>query len=519
MLFRIEEEKLKIIDATRTEYFQLQLFLTRHVEGYQYQKPFKLGVWDGTVSFFNKEKGIAFGLWYDIKKYCQNNQYDFKLENPDDFPINKDITLDEIQEFANTFFKDHKHPDDKNLPMVPYDYQIKSVHQILKYQFCNIEVGTGGGKSFIYGIFLFYYLTYVNPKAKVLLIVPRISLVKQFYNDLNFYNLGFYKENKTPLNLRMHEVMSSKPRECKNPNIIIGTYQSLEKEPKAFFEQFDVVTVDEAHQAKAKTLTTILNKTITHAKIRFGMSGTYPESTTADYLNILSLTGPIVNKVETHQLITMGTVTPVKIKAVILNHQDSEFRTNLFWIKRAGRGQEAFNLEREYIHNSKKRLDFMLDKILAKVTKNTLVLFFTIDYGNKIYDECRNRLMGKDIYYVDGGTDGEKREHIKRTMESTEGNPKILIASYGTFSTGISIKSLSNVILADSFKSEQLIIQSIGRILRLHAEKETANVFDIVDVFDNNLKHQPNILYKHYDARKKFYDKRQYPNDSVMINL
>lgn len=245
MLFRIEGEKLKIVDATRTEYFQLQLFLTRHVEGYQFQKPYKIGVWDGTVTFFNKEKGIAFGLWYDIKKYCQNNQYEFKIENPEDFPINKTITVEEIQEFANTFFKDHKHPDDKTLPMVPYDYQIKSVHQILKYNFCNIEVGTGGGKSFIYGIFLFYYLTHVNPKAKVLLIVPRISLVKQFYNDLNFYNLGFYKENKTPLNLKIHEVMSSKPRECKNPNIIIGTYQSLQKEPKAFFEQFDVVTVDE----------------------------------------------------------------------------------------------------------------------------------------------------------------------------------------------------------------------------------------------------------------------------------
>lgn len=279
------------------------------------------------------------------------------------------------------------------------------------------------------------------------------------------------------------------------------------------------ICVSNCHQAKAKTLTTILTKTITNTNIRFGMSGTYPESTTADYLNILSLTGPIVNKVETHQLITMGTVTPVKIKAVILNHQDPEFRTNLFWIKRAGRGQEAFQLERDYVHNSKKRLDFMLDKLLSKVTRNTLVLFFTIEYGTKIYEECRNRLAHKDIYYVDGGTDGEKREHIKKTMESTEGNPKILVASYGTFSTGISIKSLSNVILADSFKSEQLIIQSIGRILRLHAEKETAQVFDIVDVFDNNLKHQPNILYKHYDARKKFYDKRQYPNESVMINL
>lgn len=520
MKFRIENQRLKIVDATRTEYHQLQIFLTRYVEGYQYQRHFKIGVWDGTVSFFEKEKGIAFGLWLEIKKHFQKAGFKFEIENLEDFPINKDITLEEVQEFCDIFFKDHKHPDDRSLPMKPYDYQVKAVQQILKYKFCNIEVGTGGGKSLIYGILLFYYMTKINPNAKFLIIVPTIGLVKQFYNDLNSYNDGFYKENKTPLKLRMHEVMSNKPREHKNPNIVIGTYQSLEKEDKKFFQQFACVTVDEAHKAKATTLKTILGKTMGHADYRFGMSGTFPDEQSADYLTILSLTGPIVSKVETHQLIELGTVTPVKIKAIILNHNDPEFRTNLYWIKRAGRGKEAYDLEKEYIHNSKKRTDFILDKLISKVTKNTLVLFHTIEYGTKLYDECRNRLTDQDVYYVDGEVDGEKREAIKKIMEDTSGKkPKILIASFGTFSTGISVKSLSNVIFADSFKSEQLIIQSIGRILRLHNEKEIATVFDVVDVFDNNLKHQSNVLYKHYLARKEFYDKRQYPNDSIQINL
>lgn len=278
--------------------------------------------------------------------------------------------------------------------------------------------------------------------------------------------------------------------------------------------------VSNCHKAKASTLKKILNKTVESADYRFGMSGTFPDSEGVDYLTILSLTGPIVSRVETHKLIELGTVTPVKIKAVILNHNDPEFRTNLYWIKRAGRGKEAYDLEREYIHNSKKRTDFIIDKLISKVTKNTLVLFHTIEYGTKLYDECRNRLKDQDVYYVDGGIDGERREEIKKIMEDTSGKkPKILIASYGTFSTGISIKSLSNVIFADSFKSEQLIIQSIGRILRLHNSKNVATVFDIVDVFDKDLKHQSNVLYKHYETRKEFYDKRQYPNDSIMINL
>lgn len=520
MTFRIEDERLKIVDATRTEYHQLQIFLTRYVDGYQYQKPFKIGVWDGTVSFFEKEKGIAFGLWLEVKKHLEKLNFEFKIENIEDFPINKDIKEEDIEEWCKIFFKSHKHPDDRNKPFIPYDYQIKAVTQIVKYRYCNIEVGTGGGKSLIYGIFLFYYMQRVKQNAKFLIIVPTIGLVKQFYNDLNSYNDGFYKEATNPLRLRMHEVMSNKPRENDNPNIVIGTYQSLEKESKAFFKQFDCVTVDEAHKAKASTLKTILNKTANNATYRFGMSGTFPDSQSADYLTVLSQTGPIVSKVETHKLIELGTVTPVKIKAVILNHDDPEFRTNLYWIKQAGRGKEAYDLEREYIHNSKKRTDFIIDKIISKVTKNTLVLFHTIEYGTKLYEECRNRLTGQDVYYIDGETDGEKRESIKKTMEDTSGKkPKILIASFGTFSTGISVKSLANVIFADSFKSEQLIIQSIGRILRLHNDKEIATVFDIVDVFDKNLKHQANVLYKHYLARKEFYDKRKYPNDSLQVNL
>ena len=519
MVFRIEKQKLKVVSASPTEHHQLKLFLTRYVEGYQYQRHFKLGFWDGTVSFFEKGN-ISFGLWMEIKKHFLKAGFKFDIENMEDFPVNKDIKLSDVEEFCKEFFAQHKNPDDKTLPLEPYDYQMKAVAQILKYKFCNIEVGTGGGKSLIYGIFLFYYMQRVKQNAKFLIIVPTIGLVKQFYNDLNFYNNGFYNENSTPLRLKMQEVMSNKPRETKNPNIVIGTYQSLEKMPKSFFEQFDCVTIDEAHKAKAATLKTILNNTMAFADYRFGMSGTFPDDQSADYLTILSLTGPIVSKVETHKLIELGTVTPVKIKAIILNHDDPEFRTNLHWIKRAGGGKQAYDLEKEYIHNSKKRTDFIIDKLVSKVTKNTLVLFHTIEYGTKLYDECRNRLTDQDVYYVDGEVDGEKREQIKKIMEDTTGKkPKILIASFGTFSTGISVKSLANVIFADSFKSEQVIVQAIGRILRLHETKDQATVFDIVDVFDKNLKHQSNVLYKHYLARKEFYDKRQYPNSNIFINL
>ena len=101
-------------------------------------------------------------------------------------------------------------------------------------------------------------------------------------------------------------------------------------------------------------------------------------------------------------------------------------------------------------------------------------------------------------------------------MELNDGKVRILIASFGTLSTGVSIKNLHYLIMADSFKSEQIIIQSIGRLLRLFNGKDKAVIFDLVDVFSDKM---DNILYKHYLERKKFYNKRKYPYKEIKINL
>jgi superfamily II DNA or RNA helicase len=114
-------------------------------------------------------------------------------------------------------------------------------------------------------------------------------------------------------------------------------------------------------------------------------------------------------------------------------------------------------------------------------------LFHTIEYGQKILAKLQTELPVRDYFYIDGEISGKKREEIKKQMEVTEGNIKVLVASYGTLSTGVSINAIFNVIFADSFKSEQIIIQSIGRALRLHSEKKKANIFDLVDIFDDKL--------------------------------
>lgn len=524
MKFRIDKtnEKLVLIEGTVLERNQLQIHLTRHVKGYVFQKRYKLGLWDGTITHY-RSNGINIGLWKEVLTCCQINNFGFHIENKEDFPVNKNLPFEEIEDFCHDFYKQHKLPFEEypeGIPFMPYDHQQETIHKILKYRYCGVEIATGGGKSLVFGTLLFYILKRLNPSARFLLIVPSITLVKQFYDDLNDYNNGFNNENADPCDLRMTEIMSSKPRKVENPNVVIGTYQSLEKYPDDFFRDFGYVSCDEAHTAKAKTVISVLTKTMKdfRASIRFGMTGTFPESTSAEYLTIQSVTGPKITEVGAIELTKKGILTPMKIKALILNHQDDEFRSSLAMIKSSGRGREVLNIEKQYAQKSKRRMDFIINRILQNTKDNTLVLFFNIEYGREIYDHCKSRLIDKDTFYIDGGVNGEKRSYIKEEMKATD-RPKILVASYGTLSTGVSIKSITNIIMCDSFKSEQIIIQSIGRSLRLHKEKTRATIFDIVDVFDDNYKTVPNYLYKHYLERKKFYERREYPYESKTIIL
>ena len=528
-----EHEELVVTDATRIEYHQMSLWLTRHVKGYRYMPAFKMGVWNGQQSYFRNGK-INLGLWKEALKGCQEIGAPFKVENKKDFPINRNITLEKVQDFCNDFFKDHKIKTKEGwVPFMPYEHQVESAYKILKNRYCMAEVATSGGKSLIISIVLFYTLKYMDQFAKFLIIVPSITLVTQFYDNIIEYNIGentlaemrdkkldhILDGKRAPLDIRIEEIMSERPRKhsgTADANVYIGTYQSLEKWPKEFFQQFHTVVTDEAHGAKAKTILNILQKTFYHAYSRFGVSGTFPEEMSCEILTIESVLGPKIAEVSATELKEKGIITPMEIKAVVMNHEDPDFADRINQIRKAGMGKEAFELEKDYIHISEKRLDFV-KKIVDKCDSNTLVLFHTIDYGHQIFNKLEKEIPDKEFFYIDGTISGKKREVIKKEMEKTDGKVKVLIASYGTLSTGVSIKALFNIIFADSFKSEQVIIQSIGRALRLHTDKKKAIIFDLIDVY--NSKEFKNVLWRHFTEREKFYKKREYPYKIIKINL
>jgi superfamily II DNA or RNA helicase len=519
MKFKLNQDntKLILIESTKGEYNQLKLYLTRKVNNYRFMKRVKLGVWDGNIDMF-KDGFIDFGLWQEVYQCCKQYGYKFIIENQDQFPINKDISKEKFQEFVYDFYKNHKTKDGK--PFIPYEHQIEAIYQLLKYNYGILEIATAGGKSLVFGTLLFYYLRNVNPDAKFLLIVPNISLVTQFYNDLNDYNYGYNNDNLNPCSIRIDEVMSDNPRKYRideqKPNIYIGTYQSLEKYPREWFKQFEVVAADEAHTAKAQTLISILTKTFGSAKIRFGMSGTYPSPSSSEILTIQSLLGPKLINISAKQLMDKGLISTVKIKAILLHHDNHKFAEAVYNIKKRGDGQKAWLLEKEYVANSAKRKTF-IKNLVDKFTSNSLVLFHNIEYGTELFNFLKDNCQNKDVFYIDGETSVEKRDYIKNKMEDTSGNPKILVASFGTTSTGVNIKAITNIIFAQGFKSDQVIRQSIGRGLRLHSEKNKLIVFDIVDIFHDSFK---TTLWKQYESRRDdIYKKQKYPFDELKIKL
>jgi len=522
--FEVSKDKSKFIlkEGTLEEFNQLKNILNPYVKGYRFMPRFKMTKWDGKFDYFNNGM-IDFGLWNECYNVCKEYGYPFQVINKEEFPRDNDITMEKVIKFVDTFYAGYK--TDKGEPFRPYEHQIDAIYKMLKNKYCSIEVATSGGKSLIFSTMIFYILKNINPDAKILLIVPNISLVTQFYDDILDYNIGFNKENKNPININIQEIMSDKPRKNRDevePNIYIGTFQSLinwgTKELKPdFFKQFTVVANDEAHRAKSAQIQTIMKRTYGYADYRIGMSGTYPIRNTSEFLAIESVTGPIVIKVKAKDLMDKGLISNVKIKALMLQYEDENFAQNVYNLKKLGGGKKAFEIEQEYIRNSERRKIF-IGKLVNKFKHNSLVLFHNTEYGKNLYNYIRSNVLDKNFYYIDGSTPNKKRKHILSEMKKTDGNVNILIASYGTVATGVSVPALKNVVFTQSFKSPQIVLQSIGRILRLHKDKKNSHaiVFDLVDVFHSSYK---TILYNHYKDRKKMYKKEEYPYQELKYAL
>jgi len=494
-----ENKKFLVIDScTELEYEQLKISLTKKIEGWRFHPLVKKRVWDGNISFIKRNK-VPSGLWKEVVDVCK--EYDFKLSmNGITNLFNTDIQESDFIEWVNEFFK--------NSDMKPRDYQINAAFKILKYRRCLAELATSAGKTLISFMIVAYMFDKLN-KKKILFIVPNVSLVLQATGDFEEYN-------KSKVQLRVQQIYSG-AKIRKSSNIVIGTYQSLVKKDEDYFKQFDVVMVDETHKAKANSIQKIMDK-CWHCDYRFGLSGTIPKRGTVNRLSLMSAMGPLVTQVKANYLQDEGHIAKCKVLQIHMDYAtDKQKESFAFLSKNPLDRQRLFSLEQNFINENENRLDFV-SHVVKKSTSNSLVLFHKIVYGEKLYQKLR-KITNKKVYYVDGSINSDLREEFKKRMEKND--DVIIVASYGTFSTGISIKNIHNVFFTESFKSEVIIRQSIGRGLRKHSAKDVVKIYDFID--DLRYKDSDidwvNYIYRHGMERRKIYKEEKFPYEVQNIKF
>lgn len=491
---------LEIQDIEETELKDLKLFLQQKIPNWRFHPLVKKHVWNGVVNFFENGK-IPYGLWFEIKKMCKSYGYDFNILNKE-LLLDKDIKFETIKKELVDIFNEQEKYDLRN-------YQIDSIFRILKFRKSISEIATGSGKTLII-FFSIYFLKKLKHFKNFLIIVPNISLVEQTMSDFYSYTNNF---NLNKDNLLIQPILGNSIKERdENCNIVVGTYQSLTKLEKDFFDNFDGVICDESHTAQTKSIQNIFKK-LENVKFRCGLSGTSKVYNTQDANSFLlqKLLGPKINVVKANELITKGYCSPVDITLFYLDYLPVEKREMLWNIKKDKKVDAAkvLRFEKSLIINSDKRKKFIVD-LICKMKDTTLVLFSNIkdSFGKDMYETVKQKLSDEDIniFYLDGSSNLDFRSIVINNVN--KGKKSIIFASFGIFSTGINIPSISNIFLLESYKSDIIVKQSIGRGMRLYEGKQNVKIYDFIDDFSiNNTK---NFTFKQGLERKKIYKEEKY---------
>jgi len=215
------------------------------------------------------------------------------------------------------------------------------------------------------------------------------------------------------------------------------------------------------------------------------------------------LFGPVKKVTTTAELIEQKHLSEFKIKAIVLSYDDTV---------RKIQSKALYPDEVEFITKNEFRNNFISNLTLS-LKGNTLVLFKNIEHGKRLCELIERERA--NTYYVDGSIDGNLREDIRKNIE--EQDTGVIVASYGTFSTGVNIKNLHNVIFASPSKSRIRNLQSIGRGLRRGNNKLSAVLYDIAD--DMSWKSKKNHTILHFAERIKIYNEEKFDYKIYNVKL
>ena len=458
-------------------------YFTFEVPGAKYMPHYRRKLWDGKIRLFSPHNGrIYVGLLPYIKEFCDRNKEilhtDKGVENE------RNVIRKSVRDFAESL-----RPKSRGKPIQFRDYQVDAIWYAIQSNRCLLLSPTASGKSLI----IYTLVRYYNMMGlKTLILVPTTSLVEQMYSD--FIEYGW--EDK-----HIHRVYAGMDKGSKKP-VVISTWQSLYKLHKQYFAQYGCIIGDEAHLFKAKSLTDIMTRS-ENCKYRFGLTGTL-DGTQTHRLVLEGLFGQVKKIISTKELIDRGTLAKLQIDCIVLKHTEEE-------CKRVRHYRYAEELN--YIVSHPKRNKF-IENLCKNIKGNTLLLFQLVDkHGVLLYNEIKT--LDRKVFFVYGGTTTEARERVRAITEKEK--DAIIVASYGTFSTGINIRAIDNIVFASPSKSRVRVLQSIGRGLRQTEDKTVVRLFDVSD--NLTYKSRQNFTYRHFTQRLNIYKEEQFKYEINRINL
>lgn len=476
------------VESNPSQEQELREYFSFFVPGYKFMPAYKRRQWDGKIKLYNQvTKQIHVGLYDQLRKFCADRFYPLQIVDEYEWgtPNAKNqISHPELVKFLGNL----------GAPFEPHDYQYNAISHSIENKRAILLSPTGSGKSFI----IYNTMRWIekNEDGKILVVVPTTSLVEQMYKDFKDYGYDVEKH--------CHMIYSGKDKKT-DKRVIISTWQSIYKFSREWFEDVSCVFGDEVHLFKAKSLNTLMDKCV-NANYRIGTTGTL-DGTETNKLVLEGLFGPVFTVTRTVKLQEKKQLADLDIKVMLLRYHNDEC------VRLKG---STYQEELEYIVTNEKRNRFIKNLTLDQ-KGNTLVLFqFVEKHGKVLYDLIQKESeKDRKVFYVSGEVDASDREQIRGIVEGQKN--AIIVASLGTFSTGINIRNLHNIIFASPSKSQVKVLQSIGRGLRKSDDGSTTNLFDISD--DLHCRGYRNFTLKHSAERIKIYSREGFKYKVYPLDL
>ena len=466
-----DEVNIKISDLVTTTRRKLEKEL-KYFQPWAYHSPaYKLGRWDGCVSYFSLGGSTYFNLLDRILPILVDEGYNIEI---DDQRTNHNFQFLEVTETTHEQTIWPKGHVNEGNPVLLRDYQVDAINKFLNNLQCVQEISTGAGKT----IMTATLSTMVEPYGRSIVIVPNKDLVRQTEED--YANLGLdvgvYFGDKKELN-KTHTIATWQSLMTLEKRYAEGLSElSLEE----FADGIVCVIVDEVHMAKADVLKKLLTGAFSKCAIRWGLTGTVPKE---DYerISLVASIGDVIHSLSASTLQDAGVLANCHVNIVQL--QDTvEY--------------PSYQEELTYLTTNKKRINYM-STLIQKISEsgNVLVLVDRIKAGEMLVE-------GLDDAVFVSGTMNSKNRKTEYDDVKTATN-KIIVATYGVAAVGINIPRIFNLVLVEPGKSFVRVIQSIGRGIRKAEDKDFVQIWDITSTCK--------FAKRHLTRRKAFYKEANYP--------